>query len=87
MASRVPLPSDPEYLLNYLDSLPEESDTDEEFEGYLGQDEGPAHQRRDGGSPLRGRAHSLESLSDAALLVESPLTDRSPSPTPMQGLR
>ena len=33
------LPSDPEYLLKYFDTLPSD-DSDEDFEGYIDEDEG-----------------------------------------------
>ena len=42
MACRDTLPSDPSFLLEYLEQLPYESDSDgDEFEGYLGPDDGP----------------------------------------------
>ena len=41
-ACRETLPSDPSSLLEYLEQLPYESDSDDdEFEGYLSQDDGP----------------------------------------------
>lgn len=36
---RVYLPSDPEFLLDYLAGLPS-GDSDSEFEGYVSEDEG-----------------------------------------------
>ena len=44
------LPSDPEFLLEFIDHLPEDADSDEEFDGYLGPDDGPVVVSRD----LRG---------------------------------
>ena len=35
------LPSDPDVLLEYLHDLPDESDSDEDFDGYLDAEEGP----------------------------------------------
>ena len=42
MACRDTLPFDKSLLLEYLEQLPYESDSeDDEFEGYLGSDDGP----------------------------------------------
>ena len=42
MAARQCLPSDPDFLLKYyIDELPDDADSDFEFEGYLDEDEGP----------------------------------------------
>ena len=42
MACRDTLPSDTSFLLEYLEQLPYESDSDgDKFEGYLGPDDGP----------------------------------------------
>ena len=35
------LPSDPEFLLEFIDHLPADADSDEEFDDYLGPDDGP----------------------------------------------
>ena len=35
MASRGTLPSDPDFLLDFMEDLPEESDSDEEFDRYV----------------------------------------------------
>ena len=40
MARRSHLPSDPAYLLEYMQDLAVESDSDGEFDGYLGPDDG-----------------------------------------------
>lgn len=39
------LPSNPEFLLEYLHDIPDESDSDENFDGYLDADEGPVAYR------------------------------------------
>ena len=54
----------------------------DDFDGYLGEDESFVAQHV---SPYRRQSNSSNSLADPALLTESPLLDRSPSPTPMQG--
>ena len=41
MASRWALPSDPEYLLDLISDLPDESDSSDDFEGYLDPEDGP----------------------------------------------
>ena len=40
MAARQCLPSDPDFLLRYIDELPDDANSDLEFEGYLDEDEG-----------------------------------------------
>ena len=35
------LSSDPEYLLSLMSQLDDESDREEEFDGWLGEDDGP----------------------------------------------
>ena len=45
MASRAMLPSDPAFLRQYMNDLPCESDSDDEFEGYLGAEDGPVAYR------------------------------------------
>ena len=40
MAARQCLPSDPDFLLRYIDELPDDAHKDFEFEGYLDKDEG-----------------------------------------------
>ena len=39
------LPSDQEFLLEYLNNVPSEFDSDEEFEGYLEPDDRPIDYR------------------------------------------
>ena len=40
MAARQCLPSDPDFLLRYIDELSDAADSDFEFEGYLDEDDG-----------------------------------------------
>ena len=69
MACRDTLPSDTSFLLKYLEQHPYESDSDaDEFEGYLGPDDGPVIIRaidyagyEDQSPPYRSR--SLDSLT------------------------
>ena len=35
------LPSNPEFLLEYMRDLPDEGESDDDFDGYLDTDEGP----------------------------------------------
>ena len=67
MASRrgVGLPSEPEFLLELMQELPDESESEDEFDGYLDPEDGPIMLRRSDGdeeldSPLT-RARSLNS--------------------------
>ena len=85
------LPSDPEFLLELMQELPDESESEDEFDGYLDPEDGPIMLRRSDreeelDSPLT-RARSLDSPNDAQGLldqdVESPLGS-SPSLSPMQ---
>ena len=68
MASRASLPSDPAFLLEYMDDLPSGSDSDEEFEGYLEPQDWPAAYRSAGDyeeglvAPLE-RSHSLDDIT------------------------
>ena len=41
MTVRQCLPSDPDFLPRYIDELPDDADSDFEFEGYLDEYEGP----------------------------------------------
>lgn len=82
MASRRALPSDPEYLLDLISDLPDESDSDDDFEGYLDPEDGPVAYRS-AAELLEGHSPRSQSLED---LTESPLAGRSPSHSPMQGL-
>ena len=89
MASCGTLPSDPDFLLDFMEDLPEESDSDEEFDGYLEPEDGPIAYRNaseledEETSNLRCRSRSLQDLSEG--MHESPLSRLSHSPSPMQG--
>ena len=81
MACRDTLPSDTSFLLEYLEQLPYESDSDgDEFEGYLGPDDGPViiraidyagYEDQKQSPPYRSR--SLDSLIVMSQECESPL--------------
>ena len=89
--TRSSLPSDPDFLLDYIDGLPDESDSDDDFEGYLDEDDGPVAYRSghcpDFTPPLT-RSRSLDSLGEAErqreTVTESPIPGGSPSLSPMQ---
>ena len=92
MAYRDTLPSDPSFLIKYLAQLQYESDRDgDEFEGYLGQDDGPVIIRAIDSSDYEDqepqsppyRSRSLDSLTVMDQECESPLPSISPSLTPM----
>ena len=90
--SRASLPSDPNFLLQLIDDIPEESgSSDEQFDGYLGPDEGPVtfpsgHSvNYDSGTTL-ACSRSLDSLTELEReQTESPLPCTSPSPSLMDG--
>ena len=81
-ACRDTLPSDTSFLLEYLEQLPYESDSDgDEFEGYLGPDDGPViiraidytgYEDQELQSPPY-RSRSLDSLTVMGQECESPL--------------
>ena len=86
------LPSDPEFLLELMQELPDESKSEDEFDGYLDPEDGPIMLRRSDvdeelNSPLT-RARSLDSLNEARGLldqdVDSPLLGSSPSLSQMR---
>ena len=79
-----------------MHDLPDESDSDDDFDGYLEPDDGPVAYRREENfeEPERRwsssrRSRSLESLAETEqgppLDTESPLVSLSPSYSPMQG--
>ena len=92
MACHDTLPYDPSFLLEYLEQLPYESDSDgNEFEGYLGPDDGPVviraidsagYEDQEPESPPY-RSRSLDSLTVIGQECESPLPSISPSLSPM----
>ena len=85
MACRDSLPSDPSFLLKYF----EQSDSDsDEFEGYLGLDDGPViiraidssdYEDQESQSPPY-RSRSLDSLTVMGQECESPQALAPPSP-------
>lgn len=86
MASRSAIPSDPEYLLDLLNDLPDESDSDDEFDGYLEPEDGPVAYRSAAELQTSPRSRSLEDLRELEhRFTESPLRGLSPSLSPMQG--
>ena len=80
MAYRSSLPSDLDVLLEYLHDLPDESDSEDEFDGYLGPEDGPVacltSFKQHGDEGLTCRSASLDDLT--ALQSESPLAGLSP---------
>ena len=87
--SRTSLSSDPEYLLRCIDDMPDELESDDEFDGYLAPDDGPVAVRSGHDIPSLRRSRSLDSLLDAEsegeAVCETPLPGTSPSLSPMQG--
>ena len=91
MVSRAKIPSDPAVLLEYMNGLSCDSKSDDDFDGYLGPEDGPivcttvpqVVEREGLCSPVR-RSHSADDLTAAEVseLPESPLTS---SVSPMQG--
>ena len=95
MAARHTLSSDPQFLLDLMHDLPDESDSEDDFDGYLEPDDGPVAYRREEfeergrRSCSRRRSHSLESLTligqGPAPDSESLLAGMSPTYSPIQG--
>ena len=94
MACRDTLPSDTSFLLEYLEQLPFESDSDgDKFEGYFGPDDGPVIIRAIDYAGYKDQelqsppyhSRSLDSLTVMGQECESPLPSISPSlsPSPM----
>jgi hypothetical protein len=85
MASRTTLPSEPSFLLEYMEELPNESDSDYDFESYLEPEDGPCallcDQDGDGTSP----GEVCGSTEQPTTELESPLACLNPSAVPMQG--
>ena len=91
MASRAKISSDPAVLLEYMEGLSCDSESDDDFDGYLGPEDGPIAcatvpqvvEREGLCSPVQ-RSHSADDLTTAEVseLPESPLTS---SVSPMQG--
>ena len=79
------LPSDPDFLLSFMSKIGEESDSDENFEGHLDEDDGPVAVRQedvpdspDLYSPQASSSYFLAHLGSAA--AESPLSGLNHSP-------
>ena len=78
-----------------MHDLPDESDSEDDFDGYLGPDDGPiayrsvAETQEEEPSPLVRYSRSLDDLTEidgaGPVLTESPFASPSPSPSPMQG--
>ena len=96
MAARQCLPSDPDFLLRYIDELPDDADSDFEFEGYLDEDEGPvACTSQDDELQCSPSLDSVEAERDESPLVVASATSHSLPPraretmssslSPMQG--
>ena len=73
MASRAALPSDPEFLIDFMHDLPVDSDSDDEFDGYLEPEDGPVVFRS--AAELDDEAYTLrsQSLQDLTELEEAGL--------------
>lgn len=91
--SHASLSSDPDLL---LDNLPDESDSDAEFKGYLRPDDGPVAYRNghypedyDCYSGILTRSYSLDSLTEIECVCEQLRSTESPlhgvNPSPLQG--
>ena len=81
------LSSDPDFLLSFMSELGEDSDSDDDFDGYLDEDDGPVAVRREEVpdspglySPPGSPSYSPVHLGSA--VAESPLPG--PSHSPMQ---
>ena len=89
MASSSHLPSDPAFLLEYMQDLQVESNSDVELDGYLVQEDGPNTSDDDEAASIpRCLSHSVGdmiALHEAATLPESMLAVVSPSLSPTQG--
>ena len=72
--------------LDLLNDLPDESDSDDEFDGYLEPEDGPVAYRSAAELQASPRSRSLEDLRELEHgFTESPLRGLSPSLSPMQG--
>ena len=94
MAASQRLPSDPDFLLRYIDELPDDADSD--FEGYLDEDKGPvACTSQDDELQRSPYLDSVEAERDESPLVVASATSHclppraretmSPSLSPMEG--
>ena len=91
------LSSDPDYLLSLMAEVGDESDSEDDFDGWLGEDDGPTIVRSRGdvpcspvvrcSTPLQRRSSMRRSLSENSLdfiASESPIPQCSPAHSPMQ---
>ena len=79
------LSSDPNYLLSLMSEIGDESDSDEEFDGWLGEDDGPVVTHYGGSEECEASSAQIEHRSRSMhSLVESPLAEQSPTHSPMQ---
>ena len=92
MASRSTLPSDPEILLDIMHDLPDESDSDDDFDGYLEPEDDPIAYHNSlelEEVEIIRRSQSLQDLSEQEqrqeLQSESPLMGLSHSHPLMEG--
>ena len=83
---RANLPSDPEVLLEIMQELPDDSGSEDEFDGYLDEDDGPIVLRASDRcsdesytSAQLPRSRSVASLRETVVALESPLPGSSPS--------
>ena len=83
---RANLPSDPEVLLEIMQELPDDSGSEDEFDGYLDEEDGPIVLRASGRcsdesytSAQLPRSRSVASLRETVVALESPLPALSPS--------
>ena len=73
----ISLSSDPQLLLEFMHELPDESESEDEFDGYLDPEDGPVvlcgsvHESEQFSSLTQ--ACSLDSLTDTNQALESPL--------------
>ena len=87
---RANLPSDPEVLLEIMQELPDDSGSEDEFDGYLDEDDGPIVLRASDRcsdesctSAQLPRSRSVASLRETAVALESPLPCSNPSLSPI----
>ena len=89
MASSSHLPSDPALLLEYMQDLQVESNSDGEFESYLVQEDGPNTSDDDEAASIPQRllhsVNDMTALHEAATLPDLRLAVVSSSLSPMQG--
>ena len=81
---RPSLPSDPEFLLELMHELPDESGSKDDFDGYLEPDDGPVV-HRGSNSVCNEQAHSTpltRTRSLESMIETRPQLDESPMPTP-----